>query len=209
MKLWKVVYVAGAVTAAGVIARSVRYGHSADFDRTVTLAIQRRKGKRFARLMWLASWAGFPPQSRTLPFVYPALFALAGLPREAIFQLAGWGTSGISFAVKSVMRRPRPFGDEFTIYKANIGGTSFPSGHVINYIGVYGTLAVILSHRLKSTVLRRLVVAVVGLKIALVGPSRIYLGHHWFTDVLTSYLLGSSYIVLLNSVYKRVARWST
>ena len=162
MKLWKVVYVAGAVTAAGVIARSVRYGHSADIDRTVTLAIQRRKGKRFARLMWLASWAGFPPQSRTLPFVYPALFALAGLPREAIFQLAGWGTSGISFAVKSVMRRPRPFGDEFTIYKANIGGTSFPSGHVINYIGVYGTLAVILSHRLKSTVLRRLVVAVCG-----------------------------------------------
>ena len=82
----------------------------------------------------------------------------------------------------------------------------FPSGHVINYIGVYGTLAVILSHRLKSTFLRRLVIAFVGLKIALVGPSRIYLGHHWFTDVLTSYLLGSSYIVLLNSVYKRVAR---
>ena len=74
MKLWKVVYVAGAVTAAGVIARSVRYGHSADFDRTVTMAIQRRKGKRFARLMWLASWAGFPPQSRTLPFVLPGPF---------------------------------------------------------------------------------------------------------------------------------------
>ena len=169
MKLWKVVYVAGAITAAGVIARSVRYGHSAEIDRTVTLAIQRRKGKPFARLMWLASWAGFPPQSRTLPFLFPALFALAGLPREAIFQLAGWGTSGISFAVKSVMRRPRPFGDEFTIHKANIGGTSFPSGHVINYIGIYGTLAVILSHRLKSKVLRRLVVAFVGLKIALVG----------------------------------------
>ena len=121
----------------------------------------------------------------------------------------GSARGAISFAVKSVMRRPRPFGEEFTVHKANIGGTSFPSGHVINYIGVYGTLAVILSHRLKSTFLRRIVVGFVGLKIALVGPSRIYLGHHWFTDVLTSYLLGSSYVVLLSSVYKRVARRSS
>jgi membrane-associated phospholipid phosphatase len=206
MKLWKVVYVTGAVTAAGLIARSVRDGHSTEFDRTVTIAIQRRKGKPFARLMWLASWAGFPPQSRTLPFVFPALFAMAGLPREAMFQLAGWGTSAISFAVKSVMNRPRPFGEEFTIHKANIGGTSFPSGHVINYIGIYGTLAVILSHRLKSAFLRRIVVTFIGLKIALVGPSRIYLGHHWLTDVLTSYLLGSSYVVVLSSLYRRAVR---
>ena len=203
MRAWKIVYVAGAVTAAGLLARSVRNGHSAEFDRTVTLAIQRRKGERFSRLMWLASWAGFPPQSRTLPFVFPSLFALAGLHRDAAFQVAGWGTSAISFVVKSLMQRPRPFGDEYTIHKANIGGTSFPSGHVINYIGVYGTLGVILAHRIRSVVLRTLLVGFIGLKIVLVGPSRIYLGHHWFTDVLTSYLLGSSYVVVLSSFYTR------
>lgn len=206
MNAWKIVYVAGAVTAAGMIARSVRHGHSAELDRTVTLAIQRRKGESFGRLMWLASWAGFPPQSRTLPFVLPSLFALAGLRREAAFQIAGWGTSAISFAVKTLMQRPRPAGDEYTIHKANIGGTSFPSGHVINYIGIYGTLAVILSHRIKSAVVRKVAVAFIGLKIALVGPSRIYLGHHWFTDVLTSYLLGSSYVVVLSSLYHRATR---
>ena len=203
MKAWKIVYVAGAVTASGLIARSVRHGHSTELDRTVTLAIQRRKGRAFGRLMWFASWAGFPPQSRTLPFVFPSLFALAGLRRDAAFQVAGWGTSAISFVVKTLMQRPRPAGDEFTIHKANIGGTSFPSGHVINYIGIYGTLAVILSNRLKSVMLRKLAVSFIGLKIALVGPSRIYLGHHWFTDVLTSYLLGSSYVVVLSSIYQR------
>ena len=46
-------------------------------------------------------------------------------------------------------------------------------------------------------------IAFVALKIALVGPSRIYLGHHWFTDVLASYLLGSSYVVVLSSLYRR------
>lgn len=206
MKAWKIVYVMGALTAAGLIARSVRQGHSADLDRTVTLAIQRRKGASFNRLMWIASWAGFPPQSRTLPFVFPSLFALAGLHRDAAFQIAGWGTSAISFAVKTIMQRPRPAGDEYAIHKANIGGTSFPSGHVINYIGVYGTLAVILSHRVKSAILRKLMVGFIGLKIALVGPSRIYLGHHWFTDVVASYLLGSSYVVVLSSLYHRATR---
>jgi undecaprenyl-diphosphatase len=206
MKLWKVVYVGAAVATAAVLATYVRNGHTANLDKSVTMALQRRRAPWFGRLMALASWAGFPPQSRTLPFVFPALFALAKLPREAFFQLSGWGTSGISFLIKSSMNRPRPSADEFTVHKANIGGTSFPSGHVFNYIGVYGTLAVILSHRLRSALVRRMIIGFVAVKIALVGPSRIYLGHHWFTDVLASYLLGSSYVIVLSSLYKRALR---
>lgn len=206
MKVWKLLYVVSSVSLAVLIARYVRSGHTAEFDRSVTKAIQRRKGYTFARVMRWASWAGFPPQSRTLPLVWPAMFALAGHRLEAVMQLAGWGTSAISGTVKMLMQRPRPAGEEFLIHKARIGGTSFPSGHVINYIGIYGTMAVIVAHRVRLVLVRRLIVGALGLKIALVGPSRIYLGHHWFTDVLTSYLLGSSYVVVLNSLYKRALR---
>ena len=40
--------------------------------------------------------------------------------------------------------------------------------------------------------------------VALVGPSRIQQGHHWFTDVTASYLLGTSYVVGLAALYRRV-----
>jgi undecaprenyl-diphosphatase len=51
---------------------------------------------------------------------------------------------------------------------------------------------------------RRLIVAGLGALIAAVGPSRIYLGHHWPTDVLASYLLGSSYLAALVVAYRRL-----
>jgi membrane-associated phospholipid phosphatase len=38
--------------------------------------------------------------------------------------------------------------------------------------------------------------------VALVGPSRVYQGHHWFSDVSASYLLGLSYLIGLTRLYR-------
>jgi len=48
---------------------------------------------------------------------------------------------------------------------------------------------------------RRLIVAALAALIAAVGPSRIYQGHHWPTDVAASYLLGITYLVGLAQLY--------
>lgn len=204
VKLLKTLYVFLAVATSGVIAWNVRSGRTSTFDLRVTTAIQRRKHPLFARVMWVASWAGFPPQSRTLPALWPLVWLAAGHPLQAATQLLGWGTSGVSFLVKATMKRPRPHVDECMVIPARIGGTSFPSGHVINYTGVYATMAVLLADTRLPRPVRRLLLGAIGLKLALIGPSRIYLGHHWFTDVVTSYLLGSSYVIVLISVYRRL-----
>jgi membrane-associated phospholipid phosphatase len=202
----RIAYVAAAVVTAGVIAKNVKQGKTAKLDARITKAVQSQRNPLFSKLMHLVSWPGFPPQSRTLPLIFPALIALFGNRFDALFQLAGWGTSAISGTLKQIMRRPRPDSGIHRVSPARIGGTSFPSGHVINYVGIYGFLAYLAGRRIGFTPLRRLVISGLSAMIGLVGLSRIYLGHHWFTDVVTSYLLGSSYLVALISLYRKLER---
>jgi len=199
----KIAYVVTAVTAAGLIANVVRGGKTKKLDARITTALQSQRNPTFSKVMHLVSWPGFPPQSRILPLAIPAAIAIFGAPYDAVFQLAGWGTSAVSGVLKQLMRRPRPTADLHRVSPARIGGTSFPSGHVINYVGIYGFLAFLANHRIRFAPLRRLVIGALGALIGLVGVSRIYLGHHWFTDVVTSYLLGSSYLITLIAVYRK------
>jgi undecaprenyl-diphosphatase len=200
----RIAYVIAALATVGLLTRLVKSGKTAEIDAAVTLALQKQTNPTFSRVMHIASWAGFPPQSRTLPWAIPGAIAVFGNKIDALFQLAGWGTSFLSFVLKQFMKRPRPVAGRFNVVPARIGGTSFPSGHVINYTGVYGMLAYLTGQHVRNPVLRRGIIGFLVAKIALVGPSRIYLGHHWFTDVVTSYLLGTSYLVVLTSIYRRV-----
>jgi undecaprenyl-diphosphatase len=194
----------GALTAFGILFGLVRANRSASVDVALTMKLQRRRWPWLARLMAIVSWPGFPPQSRLIPPLLPVLLLARGYRVEAVFQGLAWGTGLISAVVKWAMRRPRPDHPEVQVAIARIGGSSFPSGHVINYVGVYGFLAYLAHTWIRPAALRRTVVGLLVALIALVGPSRVYLGHHWPTDVLASYLLGGSYLIGLTSLYRRV-----
>jgi len=187
----------------------VKTNKTAATDAAVTLRLQKRDHPYFDRLMRVVSWPGFPPQSRILPPSIAGVLWMLGFRLEAVFQLMAWGTGFISFTVKSIMRRSRPTSNDtgIKVAVANIGGSSFPSGHVINYVGVYGFLAYLAFTWIRPSVIRRTVVGLLMSLIALVGPSRIYLGHHWLTDTLASYVLGSSYLIVLTGIYRRIRMW--
>ncbi len=197
----------------GIIFTLVRRNQSAAADAAITLRLQKRNHPVFNRLMHVVSWPGFPPQSRIIPPALSALLFALGFRLEAAFQLLAWGSGGISFTFKRIMQRRRPGPDfpEIRVAVARIGGTSFPSGHVLNYIGVYGFLAFLAHIWIEPKLIRRAVVGLLGSLLALVGPSRVYLGHHWFTDVSASYLLGFSWLIGLTSIYRKAkmlqVRW--
>jgi undecaprenyl-diphosphatase len=196
------VVAAGLAGFAGVFA-IVRLDPSARLDVALTLAIQRLRHPRLRRAMTLASWPGFPPQSRLIPLAVIAAWLSVGLRAEAACQALAAGSSVIATAMKFVARRPRPLSSQVSVVIAPLSGTSFPSGHVLSYVGTYGILAYLLAARVRPTVPRLALVSVPVSLVALVGPSRIYQGHHWATDVLASYLLGMSYVALVAAVYRR------
>ncbi len=186
----------------------VRRDRSRALDAAITIKVQRQGNQPFDRLMHVVSWPGFPPQSRVLPPAISASLWLLGFRLEAFFQLLAWGAGGISFTVKRAMKRPRPQASAadtaIRVVAANIGGSSFPSGHVLNYIGVYGFLTYLAHTWIRPKRIRRAFMAALMSLLALVGPSRIYLGHHWFTDVTASYMLGTTYLLALVNVYRQV-----
>jgi undecaprenyl-diphosphatase len=194
----------------GVLFVLVRANRTAAFDTALTLQIQARRHPVIERLMTAASWPGFPPQSRIIPPAIIGSLAAAGLRVEAICETAAWGTALLSTGVKAFMGRKRPVaGTDLRVVAAPLGGSSFPSGHVLTYVGTYGFLAVLASSLVKPVPARWAIVAGLGTLIALVGPSRIQQGHHWPTDVSASYLLGTSYLVGVTMAYRRMKARST
>lgn len=202
----KVAYVGTAVATSALIAVGVKTGKTQELDERLTQRIQKIDAPGFDPLMHAVSWAGFPPQSKLLPALIPTAMLSAGRPFEAFFQLLGWGTGAISGAIKRTMKRPRPNHPEIVVAKARLGGSSFPSGHVIIYTGVYGMLAYLAHVNIKIALLRKLIVGILTGMVSLVGVSRVYLGHHFTSDVTVSYLLGSSYLVVLTSIYERARK---
>ncbi len=205
-RIIKIVYVSTAVATSALIALGVKSGATQEFDEQLTRKIQKIDLPGFDSLMQAVSWAGFPPQSKILPMLIPTSMLAAGRPFEAFFQLMGWGTGAISGGIKRTMKRPRPNHPEIVVSKARLGGSSFPSGHVIIYTGVYGFLAYLAHVHINARLLRKAVVGLLAGMVALVGTSRVYLGHHFTSDVSVSYLLGTSYLIGLTSLYQRARK---
>jgi membrane-associated phospholipid phosphatase len=154
--------------------------------------------------MAVASWPGFPPQSRVIPPLVTAAWWVSGQRRAAAYQGAGWGGAFLSTVVKLFVRRPRPSPADVHVVPARLDGTSFPSGHVLAYTTFYGFLIRLLEIHIHPGMLRRILQGSLMTMLAFVGLSRVQRGHHWASDVLASYLLGSAYVAWLACLYDRV-----
>jgi membrane-associated phospholipid phosphatase len=200
----------GGLAGFAALAAVVRTKRGEALDRAIVGRLQAHTDPRLGRAMEAVSWFGFRPQSRVLPIVYAALLWIARFRVEALFQLAASGTGLVAWLVKGFMRRPRPVaGRDLRVVAAPLRGSSLPSGHVLTYVGVYGWMAIMAHVLIAPRRLRRFSVGALAGLVAAIGPSRVYLGHHWPSDVIASYLLGSSYLAGLVVLYRRLTgrRW--
>jgi undecaprenyl-diphosphatase len=73
---------------------------------------------------------------------------------------------------------------------------SFPSGHALFAICLYGALAMIFASRLRRPAARIAMSIGAGVLVGAIGISRIYLGVHDPTDVLAGFLGGGAWLSL-------------
>jgi undecaprenyl-diphosphatase len=119
------------------------------------------------------------------------LFWLVDLRLEAVMVVALSATSAmLNVLIKYIVARPRPTSDLVDVMHT-VSGMSFPSGHVMSYIAFWGLIFAFTMILFKGRHWWRTTLLIVsGLFVVLIGPSRIYLGAHWASDVLGAYLIG-------------------
>jgi undecaprenyl-diphosphatase len=102
----------------------------------------------------------------------------------------------LEFTLKELVDRSRP--DLGRLVAGN--GPSFPSGHVMAAVALWGLLPIVVGLFTRSRRLWWASVAVSGTVIVLVAASRVYLGVHWFSDVVAGLLLGSFFLLGVEAV---------
>ncbi|MDQ1596459.1 MAG: hypothetical protein QOH40_3015 [Arthrobacter pascens] len=71
---------------------------------------------------------------------------------------------------------------------------SFPSGHTLNTTVVIGVVVYLMCLQTHKNLVRAGVITVGVLFIIAMGLSRVFLGHHWMTDVMAAWLLGFAWV---------------
>lgn len=106
--------------------------------------------------------------------------------RYAVISLASYsGGMFLSGFIKEMVLRARPV-DALV----HAGGYSFPSGHATAIMIVCVIAIYTLARKFSSTTKREIFIVSLVLLTALIGFSRLYLGVHWFSDVIGGFALG-------------------
>ncbi len=120
-----------------------------------------------------------------------------GLP----VSLASLGGLAIYKPMKHIFLRARP---DAALHLVKQGGFSFPSGHSVTSVIFYGVLIYLLNRHCKNDKLRKVLTVICGFLALAIGPSRIYVGVHWPTDVLAGWCIGGAVLMVSVCILERI-----
>jgi len=195
-------YLVLAIVAFGTLSFFAHSNNYFPIDLQATLAIQSINNIVVDIVMRFISVLGYAPQGSLIPVLVIALLFVTGLKWESVVTAFSVGGSGlVGGLIKLVVARSRPDSALVRVFQP-VNEFSFPSGHVLFYVCFVGFLWFLCYTLVKHGWQRTLALWLFGISIALAGPSRVYLGAHWASDVLGAYLLGSIWLLLSVALYR-------
>jgi undecaprenyl-diphosphatase len=125
------------------------------------------------------------------------------ISHAALMVAALGGGEVLNAVLKGAFERPRPaFADPL----ATAVGFSFPSGHAMVSLTVYGALAFVIAAGMGRRRPQALVLASALALVLAIGFSRVYLGVHYASDVLAAYSAGLAWLMLCGLTLLGTAR---
>ena len=180
------------------------------FDAPIARAIQALDWGPAAWILTHVSDLGwFPYDALSVVVIGVTLFLLRLRLESAVIVASTLLAGEAGTLTKDLVQRARPTG-AFVHLASHLTDFSFPSGHVIFATVLFGTTFCVVWIAWGSSPVRNGVLAVLLVPMILMGPSRIYLGEHWPSDVLGAYCFGGLWVAgameLILVVKPRLAR---
>ncbi|MCE5298696.1 MAG: phosphatase PAP2 family protein [Methanoregulaceae archaeon] len=175
------------------------------FDLKVAFALRGEDNPAFAAVMTAVSFLGDGWMPVLLVFAVTAVCAYKRKWVEAAFVIATLTSGILAGVLKMLVGRQRP--PSFTMNPSDIFQSfnqyAYPSGHVLFFVVFFGFVAY-LAWKFFAGWMRWITISVCAILIVLIGPSRIYLGEHWVSDVIGSYIIGTFWLIILVLLYQLV-----
>ncbi len=127
----------------------------------------------------------------------PVTSKRVGLPLAAV----GISSVIINKIIKNTVARERPL-----LRLVEVSGFSFPSGHAMNNMAIYLTLAFCLMPYCRTKLQKGITLAVLLAFPIVMGASRVYFNVHYFSDVVCGWALGVIIALLFNEIFKKVVK---
>ena len=123
-----------------------------------------------------------------------------GRRAEAVLAVGAMAGASLVFTfLKNLLDRSRPPVDGRLV---DVTNESLPSGHATMSFVVTGTI-VVLAWAGRSALARVALVVGAAAWIGAVGATRVYLGVHWFSDVLAGWAVGAAWLALCVTAWLR------
>jgi membrane-associated phospholipid phosphatase len=193
--------------AFGALAEEVAEGNTAADDQRVADWLHGRATEPLTDVFRAITWTGNGGVLALVVLVAAVLLLRRRLVTDAFFVvLAFAGAEVITFGMKQGFRRERPF---FEDPLATASSFSFPSGHSLVSLAVYGSIALVLARHARSRRFAATALGVAAVWILAIGFSRLYLGVHFLSDVVAGFAAGAAWLALLYLLLEGGSRYTS
>ncbi len=170
------------------LARHVRSGATQPFDDAVMQWVGAQQNATMQNIMLEITALGTGTVVGMIVFIAGMFLWLNKHKHSAILLLvATFGGLVLNGLLKIGFDRPRPQIFPWATYAVS---SSFPSGHAMNSIIVYGTVAYLAARLQQRPASRLLTLGLAAVIILLICVSRIYLGVHYPSDIAAGLIIG-------------------